>query len=848
MKVSLNWVKQYLDFELPPVEELLERIGAQLGAVEEVEDMGAKYPGVVIAKVIDCHPHENSDHLNVCKIDDGGVTKDVERDDKGFVQVVCGAPNVRAGLLVAWLPPGTTVPESIGKDPFVLTVRDIRGVKSNGMLASMRELALGDSHEGILELDGDVHPGDDFAATYQLDDYIIDIENKMFTHRPDCFGILGIAREIAGILGHQFTSPPWYRQVPHDAFASDGPALPLEVRNELPELVPRFVAVPLAGIEVKPSPMWLQTYLLRSGVRPISNVVDITNYVMLLTGQPLHAYDYDKVRALSGGDAATLIVRSPRPGEKLALLNGKTIEPRDEAILIATDRALLGLGGIMGGADTEVSDETKNIILEVATFDMYSIRRSSMAHGLFTDAVTRFNKGQSPLQNEIVSAQAVSLLRELSGGHVAGSLVDDNQVSGDAAQREWVHPPVPVVAGFVNARLGFDLSAEDMKRLLENVECKVAVSGDQLTVTAPFWRTDIEMREDVVEEVGRLYGFDHLPLTLPQRDIMPAAKDPMLEVKSKVRAVLAKAGANEVLTYSFVHGDLLQKAGQKADEAFHVSNALSPDLQYYRLSLTPSLLDKVHPNIKAGYDEFAIFEIGKTHGRSQVDDEGLPREFERVSLVYAMADKRAPGTAGAAYFMALTYLRQLLEACGVWQNCTLIPLTQADWEGHAFFEEVVRPFDIHRSAVIHDGQRVLGVIGEYAASTRRALKLPGRSAGFEFGLNLLLRQQALQNRYEALPRFPKVTQDITLKVPAELPFSKLFDFVMAEVDKARPPQTRFSLLPLDIYQREDDASHKQVTLRLEIASFEKTLRDPEVNELLETTAASAKTALGAERV
>jgi phenylalanyl-tRNA synthetase beta chain len=842
MKVSLNWIKQYLDFELPPIDELVERIGAQLGAVERVENLGEKYQGIVIVKVVECADHPDSDHLHVCKVDDGGKVVDVVRDERGLVQVVCGAPNAHAGMLAAWLPPGATVPESVGKDPFVLSTREIRGQVSNGMLASQRELALGDSHEGIVDLTDETAPGDlliepgaDFAAVFGLDDYIIEIENKMFTHRPDCFGQLGVAREIAGILGHPFRSPERYRTL--DA-AAGGEGLSLEISNEIPESVPRFIALAMWNVTVGPSPLWLQTELCRVGAKSISNVVDITNYMMLLTGQPMHAYDYDKVAS------GKLGARFAKPGETLALLNGKTIELHDADMLITDGDKPIGLAGVMGGADTEVSDDTKNIILECATFDMYIIRRSSMRHGLFTDAVTRYNKGQSPLQNPYIVQMAAGHLHVLTGGETASAVVDNDHTES----RTSVHPPVPVTTQFINERLGLNLSAAEMQTLLQNVECQVMVDGDNLIITAPFWRTDIETREDVVEEVGRLYGFDKLPLDLPRRSIVPVAKSTTLALKSVIRGYLARAGANEVLTYSFVHGDLLKKVGQHIDEAFQVGNALSPDLQYYRLSLTPSLLDKVHMNIKAGYDEFALFELGKTHGKSQLDQDGLPREFERLALVYAASDKQAAAKADAAYYTARKYLQELLEACGVWQYCTLIPATKADWDNKPFFSEVVRPFDPERSAVIHDGQRILGVVGEYSTATRRSLKLPVHSAGFEFGLNLIAQHVQQGSDYQPLPRFPKVTQDITLKVAADVPFQELFGNLQTELTQARPEHTLSTLEPLDIYQRVDDTAYQQVTFRLSIASYERTLTDTEVNTLLDTLAAVAHAKFGAERI
>ena len=829
MKVSLNWIKQFIDFELPPIDELVERIGSQLGEVDGVENLGAKYQGVVVTKVVSCDDHPNADRLHVCTIDDGGITPDVNRDENGHVQVVCGAPNVRAGIMVAWLPPRSTVPESVGKEPFVLEARELRGVVSNGMLASPRELALGDSHEGILEIDkADVTPGTPFAEVYKLDDYVIDIENKMFTHRPDCFGVLGVAREVAGILGHEFKSPEWYQ--PNPAFASKSADLPLTVNNEIPQLVPRFSAVTMANVKIGPSPTWLQVALAKVGQKSINNIVDLTNFYMLVTGQPLHAYDYDKVAALSAGNGAEITVRFPRPGEQVALLNGKTIEPRQEAMMIAGGNQLIGVGGVMGGSDTEVSNDTQNIIIEAASFDMYSIRRTSMAHGLFTDAVTRFNKGQSPLQTLAVLAKIISDIEELASGQVASDLIDVNQAEG----REWVHPPVPVTVDFVNTRLGFSLSADDMKRLLQNVEFTVAVENDVLKVTAPFWRTDIETREDVVEEIGRLYGFDKLPLVLPQRSIKPVTKNAVLELKNQLRLRLAAAGANEVLTYSFVHGDLLKKAGQDAEHAFRIDNALSPDLQYYRLSLMPSLLGNVHANIKAGHDEFVLFELGKGHIANQLDQDGLPREDDLTTVVIAAADKlQKPG---APYYAARKYLTSLLRT-----QLTFKPVP----EDMRHFD-ITKPYEMNRSAFVYAGETFLGIIGEFRSSVRKALKLPAYCAGFELDTGALANVPSV-SEYVPLPRFPKVTQDLTLKVSSALPYQELFDIVWAALGTAQPDNTLPHLGPRGIYQPEG-ADHKNVTFRFEIASYERTLTDAEVTVMLDTAVAAARERYGAERL
>ncbi|MES2971355.1 MAG: phenylalanine--tRNA ligase subunit beta [Patescibacteria group bacterium] len=832
MKVSLNWVKQFTEVQLT-VEELVEKMGAQLGAVEEVIDIGKKYQGIVVAKVVSCRKHPNADKLKVCLIDDSKVTKDVKREKNNYVEVVCGAPNVAEGMLVAWLPPGVTVPSTHDKDPLILEAREIRGVVSNGMLASAHELAISDDHSGILELNPfDAKPGDDFAKTYKLDDYIIDIENKMFTHRPDLFGVLGVAREIAGITGQKFKSPDWCtREV---KWHKPKTPLPLVVKNELPDLVPRFMAVAVRVKHNGSSPLWLQTYLARVGLRPINMLVDITNYLMMLTAQPLHAYDYDKVAKLSQGDTPTLVVRHPKLKESLVLLNGKTLQPNPKTIMIATDKVSIGIGGVMGGRETEVDENTTIAILECANFDMYTIRRTAMAHGLFTDAVTRFNKGQSPLQNDKVLGYALALLEQLEVGTWASEVIDD--------KGKIRHPvPVHVTAEFINSRLGLKLDIKEITTLLVNVEFGVAMNGPNLVVTPPFWRTDIEIQEDVVEEVGRLYGYDNVPLELPKRNLKPAARNPLLEIKSRIRENLAAAGANELLTYSFVHGNLLKKARQDSKDSYQISNALSPDLQYYRQTLTPSLLDKVHPNIKAGYDEFAIFEIGKTHNKIHgLDAEKVPGELEVVALIYA----KNRGGSQAAYYTARKYLDYLAGRFGFMLSYEPID------KGPGF--PVTQPFDPMRSATvsIKENGVQLGIVGEYHPDVSNSFKLPAFAAGFEISTGYLLDavQSSRESPYVEISRFPKVTQDISLRVSVDTPYQQLYDAIEQQVERFKPKNTMTTLIPLDIYQRKTDKTHKQVTLRLSIASYNKTLTDQEVNKLLDEVAVQAKQYLKAERI
>lgn len=838
MKISLNWIKEFTNIELS-IDELVEKIGAQLGAVEEVKYLGDKYQGILVVKVISCQPHPNADKLSVCKIDDGKVAENVTRDEQGLVELVCGAPNVHEGMLAAWIPPGGTVPSTLGKDgELVLEAKEIRGVVSNGMLASAHELDIYDDHTGIVEIEPDFKPGDKLIDVLKLDDHIIDIENKMFTHRPDLFGQLGIAREIAGIQGIQFKTPDWYLLAPQ--FESKNNT-PLEVKVTDSNLVPRFMTVAMSNVTVKSSPLWLQSYLARLGIKPINNIVDVTNYVMILTAQPLHAYDADKLKSISGLQNLSLETRLSHKGEKINLLGGKELELQDETtVLITSGDKPVGIGGVMGGADTEVDENTKNIVLECANFDMYSIRRTAMQYGLFTEAVTRFIKGQSRLQNDKVMAHAMQLISELASGQQSSEVKD---ISKDLAH----YNPVTVTNEFINARLGEKLSTDDMSKLLSNVEFEVEISNDELTVKPLFWRTDIEIPEDIVEEVGRLYGYDHLTLDLPKRMITPASQDSHMAVKNQVRDVLSSAGANELLTYTFVHGDLLDKVGQDKESAFQLSNALSPDLQYYRLSLIPSLLEKVHPNIKQGYREFALFEINPVHAKNFIDEDNLPKEDQRLALVFAADDKIAKQKySGAPYYLAQKYLVNLLDTLGI--SYKIEPAANHEPK-QPISQAAIAPFEKRRAAIVKTkGGEFIGELGEFRAAVGKNLKLPDFMAGFEIDTMQLAKLAGKSKQYIKIPRFPRVEQDITFKVNAELAFDALFDFVLREINEAADKNTTVKLIPLDVFQPDADKTHKHITLKLQIASYERTLTTETVNDILDRVVTAAKEKLDAERI
>ena len=832
MKVSLNIIKQLINFELPPVDELVARVNQQLGGVEEVIDLNAKYGGARIVRVVECAKHPDADRLSVTKIDDGGVVADVPRDENGLVQVVCGAPNVHADMWAIWLPPKSTVPASFDDDePFVLDARPLRGVLSQGMLAAADELDIGTDHEGIIEItERDVPAGVEltagasFAKTFGLDDYVLDIENKMFTHRPDCFGQLGVAREIAGIFHQQFTSPEWYKSEQQFAEAE---GLELTVTNDAPELVPRFMAVAIRDVTVGSSPLWLQCQLVAMGGKPINNIVDATNYMMLMTAQPTHAYNYDKLRG------AKLEARMARNGEKVSLLNGKEYELTADDIVIADGEGVIGLAGIMGGADTEVSNGTKNIILECANFDMYALRRTAMRHGIFTDALTRFNKGQSPLQNAAVLKQLMSMV-----GGAQASEVFDASLSNECIMPDAIHrvDSQGVSNEFVNERLGTDFSNNEIADILRYTECMVEVDEHGCEVYSPFWRTDIELPEDIVEEVGRLYGFDKLPRQLPMRSIKSAPKNPRRELKNAVRQSLSRAGANEVLTYSFVHERILKNAEQDINQAYKLSNALSPDLQYYRLTVLPSLLDKVHANIKTGHDEFALFEMGKGHSKMHgLGEDGLPVASQFTDIVYAA---KKPG-AGAPFYTIRRLVEQLAHDLGA--ELVFKPIEQE------LTLPVAAPFDQSRSALVEttDGQ-FIGMVGELKQSVIKNFKLPTYVAAASLDMAGLEAVYAKRDsHYQPLSRYPSTTRDISLKVPSTVKYQQLLQ-TLDEVVRDVAMEVRIELLT--IYQPEDDAEQKTMTWRLTFTSHERTLADKDIAPVMQQIERAAKDKWGAEIV
>lgn len=819
MKISVNWLKKFV-LELPEIDELTNLIGSRLVEIEAIEDLGKKYKDVLVAKVVSAEKIEGSDHLSLCLVDDGRVNQLVERNQDGLIQVVCGAPNVQAGMFVAWLPPQSVVPETFSGEQFKLDARKLMGYLSNGMIASLRELDLGDEHDGILELPVELlgeklTPGASFAEIYELNDYILEVENKSLTHRPDCFGIIGFAREVAGILGKKFTTPSWIIES-----GLDDSQIDIKLNIEDTELCMNYqVAVLDVNTVINSNNLTLEkTYLLRSGMRPISTVVDLTNYLMLLTGQPLHAFDYDKLVAVSGSqEAAEITVRNAKDQEELLLLDGRKIKMRSGDIVIAAGGdggVSIGLAGAMGGASTEIDEDTKRIIVESATFNLYNLRNTQMRHGIFSEAITRFTKGQPASLASPVLGRFVGLLGQdgakLNG--LAGVDNSDRQLS-----------KVVVNLDNLNHILGTNFSSEEVILTLENVGfvCEAKSQAGELEITVPSWRTDVAIEEDIAEEIGRLNGYDNISLVLPKRDFSAIEPSQIDKLQQEIRLIISSAGANEVLTYSFVHGDVLKQVGQNPQNSYRIVNSISPDLQYYRQSLMPSLLAKINQNIRSGFDDFTLFELNKiTHKALGLDEDDVPTEQKNLALVYTA--KKGEN----AFYSAKKYLDFMLGKLNIVAQYSDFEL--ADDLTDALYEP-------KRSATVQvefNGQKIeLGVIGEFKGTVQRGLKLPEATAGFEINIDkLLLAKGNAIRRFEPISKFQSVERDMSIKLTKSVKFAEVEQSFAQKIKTLAEGNLKIKFTPLDIYSDNDQT--KSLTLRLTISPTDRTLSGDEIHEIM----------------
>ena len=806
MLISLNWIKKYVDINVSN-EELIKLIGARLVEVEEAIDETHKYDGIFAVKVINAEKIPDT-HLTLCKIDDGGKAEKVERDEKGYIQVMCGAPNVHEGMLAAWIAPGAIVPSTYhDKEPFEIGMRKmLKKYDSYGMLAGADELAIGDDHSGIVELDpATTTPGDDFAKLFELDDIILDIENKSLTHRPDTFGILGFAREVAGILGQPFKTDDWYLRDAAD-FANDSNIkLSIEIDEKL---CPRYTAVVLS-LKANNAPKYLtlqDTLLARSGMRPIDPVVDLTNMLMLISGQPLHAFDYDKFVKVGKSKNPKIIVRAAKKGEKLTLLDGKEVELNVDDIVITSNNVPVALAGAMGDASTEIDANTKRVILESATFSLYNLRKTQMAHGIFSEAITRFTKGQPAGQTLPVALRFAEQAKALGYEPLA---VFDSQKTAPVVEK------VELSLLQLNNLLGTNFDAKSVQKILQNVEFDVEIKGDKVVAKVPFWRTDIHIPEDVIEELGRLTGYDNIAPVLPLH--ATSDQNEMFALKTALREHLSARGANEVLTYSFIHGDLIKKVGEIPENSYKIVNSISPDLQYIRQSIVPSLLDKSYANLRAGHEKFALFEMNQVYPRTNgTDEDGVPQNSHKLGFVIVDQSGKSD------FYLAKKYLLSILDNYGV--DYKISPFVEAKDKTNAYYEP-------KRSAHVEtkDG-RLIGYVGEIKQRVLREFKLPVPTAAFEVDLSVLLELKGASAKDFSFSQFPSVARDLTLTLPLSCKAGEIEAKIRNTLTQRRLINR---VVCTSIYQAKG-ADTKNVSFHLDFARTDKTLEKAEIQAIMKT--------------
>jgi phenylalanyl-tRNA synthetase beta chain len=779
MKVSLNWLKDYVDFDLSGP-ELAARLSESLAESEFLRVAGEGVDGIVAAKVVTVDRHPEAETLSVCVVDWG----------VGSSTVVCGAPNVHAGMMAVLAPPGATIAE--GR---ILSEQTIRGRRSHGMLVSAQELGLEEASEGLIELDPGIEPGSDVRGLLGLGDAIIDVD--VSPNRPDCLGVLGLAREVAAIVGAELVVPDVSLE---EAGSSVEEMAAVEVED--PQGCPRYIARVITDLEVGPSPVWMQTRLRSVGQRSISNVVDVTNFLMLEYGQPIHAFDYDRLQTRE------IVVRRARAGEVLVTLDGEERKLGPKHLLICDGPKPAALAGIMGGGETEVSEATKNVLLECAWFDPVVIRRGAADLGLQTDASMRFEHGVDVGAMDSVAARASALMSKLAKGRVARGSVDVGTRSRPA--RSVILRPEKV-----RAMLTDEVSDRLIVEHLERLGFGVEVAGGSETafrVSVPSHRLDVEMEADLIEEVARAYGYDRIAPVVPYQAI-EASPDRALQGRDAVREAMVGLGFTEVITTAFVRPQALERMAADAPigSAIELSNPVNKEYPLLRPSAIPGLLDVVRRNANVGERDLRIFEIGKVFRTRGVDFE------EKWVLAGAMT-----GRAERRRWEAEARQVDFYDGKGVlWALAEGLKVDSPEagcYDGEAL--------DGRSGARLHVGDRDAGVFGMLSRDMLEAWELSAPVFVFELDLDLLSSLCKMMGEYAPAARFPRVRRDIALIVDEAV----LAGDVLREIGGLGEPLL-VDVEVFDVFRgKQLGATKKSIGFALTYMSPERTLTDAEVDD------------------
>jgi len=815
MKVSLKWLRDYIDIKLAP-EELAERLTMAGLEVKGTQTIGGTWDNVVIGEVIALNPHPNADRLKLATVNLGTEQ----------VTTVCGAPNIGLGQKVPFAHIGARLIDAHTDEAILLKPAKIRGVASEGMVCSEKELGISDSHEGILVLPPEAPIG--IPLGVYLGDVIFDLD--VTPNRPDCLSVIGIAREIAALTGEPLRLPEIHYEETEksiDSFAS------VDIVD--PDLCPRYCASLVTGIRIASSPSWLQQRLNSCGMRPINNVVDVTNYVMLEYGQPLHAFDYHKLKGRQ------IIVRRAGNGETITSLDGteRTLTP--DILVIADKEEAVAVAGIMGGLDSEVTDKTDTILLESANFNQATIRRGCSHLQLQSEASIRFDKG---LNNELPLLplkRATQLLLELAGGRAAKGIID---IYPGKSEPKLISLTTLEVKRLSGLKVNIDEILKVLKAL--GFECQEGDSGSQISVSAPYWRSDIKCSADLVEEVVRIIGYEKIPITrlgspLPQQKSKLSPEAQQGDLKDKLRDILAGFGFQEILTYSLVSLEKLQKLFPKLElkiPPLKVANPMSREQEYLRTSLRAGLLSTLAHNQKFEQAGIRLFEIGKvflpqhphviaSEAKQSQEERGLPQEKEMFCAVLSGARAELSWQADKEpldFFDAKGVVENLLNQLGL----------KASFENSD--DEILFPG--RGASIIVDGDRI-GIVGELHLKVAQAFELSGIACLIEIDLEKVLAKVTGIKEYQLIPRFPSVSRDIALVVDEQVSYGKV-----EEIIQSFPLVTKVTLF--DLYRGEQIAEGKKsFAIRIVYQSPSHTLTDEEVDQTQEQMLARLHQELGA---
>jgi phenylalanyl-tRNA synthetase beta chain len=840
MLVPLSWLEDYVNITLPPAElaEKLTIAGLEVDNIQYIGLPGGNDPDrlvwdrdlLVVGQILAVRSHPNADRLVLADVDYGGA--EIET-------VVTGAPNLFQYLerqdvsdLKLYSPFALEGAELYdghkeGQVKMTLKGRKLRSIHNRCMLCSEKELGLSDDHEGIMIMEGKHMPGTPLQDV--LGDVVLSID--IIPNIARCASIVGVAREVAALTGQTLRYPSF--EVVQEGEPVEGK---VTLHTENPDLNPRFVAMLIEGVEQKPSPQWLQRRLKLAGQRPINVVVDISNYVMLELGQPNHTFDYDFLRRRADEYApdgpVQIVTRLPHEGERVTTLDGETRTLPPYTILVTDKAGALSLGGIMGGEESEIGDQTTNVLLEAAAWNFINIRRSSTKLKLHSEAGFRFSRGVHPSQAILGARRAAELLRQLAGGTVAQGIVD-----------YYPNPPEPVTVTLTAAEVkrlgGIDLETAEIATMLRKLEFEVVEDGDELHVTTPDHRLDIEFTNDLVEEVCRLYGYDRLPATMLSDDLPPQRSNPALEQEERIKDILTQAGLQEIITYRLTRAERenrLIPAGSDAgpDDRPYVTlaNPITVDRVALRHSLLASALETVADNSRFR-ERICLFEISKVYLASEEGE--LPDEIDRLSLV--MVGPRQPaqwqsnGTAGHYDFFDL---KGVIEGL-------LAQLHIEQWHVEAVSHPTYRP---GHTARIWLGDQALGTMGELHPLVIEAFEIRTEVPVIAAELDLATLLAAIPERHHVTPvaPYPAVREDLAIVVDRGITavtvaetIKKAGGFLLQEVHL------------FDLYEGQQvPQGKKSLAYHLTFQAPNRTLKDKDVQKVRQRILAQLERELGAK--